>query len=66
MPWSFAVVNNRLAEIYFDRKKNGRIRVLGHCYVRKEEYKTKQEQKWIQEDTKRLRVVYRGKKYRFR
>jgi hypothetical protein len=37
---------------------------LGHCYVKKEDYKTKQEQKWIEEDTKRVKVVYRNKKYK--
>lgn len=64
MSWCFAIVNNRLAEIYFDRKKNGRIKAWGHCYVRKKEYKTRQEQKWIREDTKRMRAIYRNKKYR--
>ncbi|MDP3995034.1 MAG: hypothetical protein Q8P78_00275 [bacterium] len=58
--WSFAIVNGRLAEVHFDDRK----RIYGHCYVVREEYKTKQELRWIDEDTKRLRIVYRNKKYK--
>ncbi len=67
MSWAFAIVNNRLAEIFFDtslRKKKKHSRVWGHCYVNKSEYKTKKEQKWIVDDTKKYRFVYRNKKYR--
>lgn len=64
MSWSFAIVNNRLAEIFFDKKKSGEISINGYCYVKKEEYKTKQERKWIDEDTKHIRVVFRNKKYK--
>ncbi|MBI2635432.1 MAG: hypothetical protein HYW79_02710 [Parcubacteria group bacterium] len=63
MPWCFAIVNNRLAEIYFKEKKNGRREIWAHCYVEKNDYKTKREQKWIAEDAKRMEVVYRNKKY---
>lgn len=63
MSWRFAIVNNKLAEIYFD-KKNDQIEIWGHCYVKKEDYKTKEEQKWIEEDTRKIRVVYRNKKYK--
>ena len=66
MGWCFAIVNNRLAEIYFDKKKNGQIKICGHCYVKKEDYKTKQEQRWIARDTKKVRVVYRNKKYKLK
>ena len=61
--WCFGVVNNRLAEIYFD-KKGGKVDILGHCYVKKEEYKTKQEKRWIEKDIKRAKFTYRNKKYR--
>ena len=61
--WCFAIVNNKLAEIYFD-KKNSKVNIWAHCYVKKEEYKTKEEQKWIKEDTENIRVVYRNKKYK--
>ena len=57
-----ASIKNKLAEIYFDRDENGKPKIFGHCYVKKEEYKTKQEQKWIEQDIKRARVVYRNKK----
>jgi len=62
MSWSFAIVNNKLAEIYFRHgKKNSRI--YAHCYVRREEYETKVEQKWIKEDTEHLCFRYRKGKY---
>ena len=38
--------------------------MLGHAYVKKEEYKTKKEQKWIEQDTKQLRLTYYNGKYR--
>ena len=46
MSWSFAIINGRLAEIFFDEmhgkiKRRRRIKISGHCYVKKEEYKTK-------------------------
>jgi len=63
MGWCFAIINNRLAEIYFDRKKE-KTKIFGHCYIRKEEYKIKQEQKWIKEDTAKFRFTYRKGKYK--
>jgi len=63
MSWCFAIVNNRLAEIYFEEKM-GKPKIIGYCYVKKEEYKTKREQKWIEEDTAKLRFVYRKGKYK--
>lgn len=63
MSWSFVIVNNKLAEIFFDKNKKGHVKIRGHCYVKKEEYKTKKEQRWIIEDTKRTKVKYQKKKY---
>ena len=63
MSWCFGIVNNKLAEIYFEKKKR-KTRIIGHCYVKKEDYKTKQEQKWIAQDTKKVKVIYRDKKYK--
>ncbi len=63
MGWCFAFVNNRLAEIYFDETINGKPKFWGHCYIKKEEYKTKKEQKWIAQDTKKVRLTYKNKKY---
>lgn len=64
MPWSFALVNNRLAEVYFDHNKNGDPFMRGHCYVNVEEYPTKKEQKWIEADTKKFQFSYRKGRYR--
>lgn len=63
MGWSFAMVNNRLAEIYFDHQKNGDPIMHAHCYVKKSEFKTKLERRHIEIDTKRYRFTYRNKKY---
>lgn len=60
--WCFAIINNRLAEIFFEKKK-GKANIWAHCYVKKSEYKTKREQKMIAQDTKKCRFVYRNKKY---
>ena len=63
MGWSFAMVNNRLAEIYFDHKKNGDPIMHAHCYVKKVDFKTERDQRHIEIDTKRYRFTYRNKKY---
>ena len=64
MYWRFAIVNNKLGEIYYHKKKNGRVKILSHCYVKREDYKIKQEQRMIAQDIKRERVVYRNKEYK--
>lgn len=64
MSWCFGIVNNKLAEVYFEKSKE-RIKILGHCYIKEEEYKTKKEKRWITEDIKKVRLVYRNNKYRF-
>lgn len=61
--WSFAKVNNRLAEVYFEKRKNG-PKILGHCYVTPDEYNTKQEKRWIEEDAQRHQLTYRVGKYK--
>ena len=60
MSWCFAIINNKFAEIYFNRKKNDQIEIKGHCYPKRDEFKTKTEQKWIAQDTKKFRFVYRN------
>jgi hypothetical protein len=62
MSWSFALVNNRLAEIFFEKGKK-KAKIIGHCYVQEKEYKTKREKKQIKEDTARVRLVYRKERY---
>ncbi len=64
MGWCFGKVNNRLAEVYFDDDKPLKSRVFGHFYVKQENYKTKKEQKMIEKDLKKVRIVYRNKKYK--
>jgi len=62
MYWSFALVNHRLAEIYFEKKK-GVVKYIGHALVKKSEYKSKQEQNWIAKETARTRLTYKNEKY---
>jgi len=61
MSWCFAVVNGRLAEIYFDKTKH-ELAMWGHCYVDRETF-SKMEQKMINKDTSRFRITYRNKRY---
>lgn len=63
--WSFALVNNKLAEVFFERKRGKNI-FLGHAYVKESEYMTKREKRWIQEDTTKVSLVYRkgGNKFK--
>lgn len=63
MNWSFGIVNNKVAEIFFERKK-GKVVFLGHCYVKEADYTTKKERKWIEEDTRNVRLVFRKGKYK--
>lgn len=63
MFWSFGIVNNRLAEVFFERDK-GKVRFLGHAYVEESEYKTKSEKRWMQEDTEKVRLTYRKGAYK--
>jgi len=63
MYWSFAIINGRLAEVFFDKKGDTPV-FLGHCYVRKEEYPTKREQRMIERDIKKNRLSYRKGEYR--
>lgn len=64
MFWCFAKVNGKLAEIYFEPRKKGEPKILGHCYVKKEGYKTKKEQKYIEEDITKARLSYRQGNYK--
>ena len=61
--WSFAIVNNRLAEIHFETGK-GLLGVWGHCCVKRSEYKTKIEQKMIESDIKKFNLIYQNKVYK--
>ena len=65
MSWNFALINNRLAELFFEKKK-GKLEIFGHAYVKATEYKSKQEKKWIKEDTEKFRFVYSKGIYRLK
>ncbi len=64
MNWCFAKINNRLGEIYFEKKKSGQIKFLGHCYIKKEDLKTREERNDLKEDVKKFKIIYRNKKYK--
>ena len=63
MSWCFAIINNKLAEIYFEKNKSG-IKFLGHCYVKESEYILKEEKQWIKKDIAKVQLVYRKGNYR--
>ncbi len=63
MGWCFAIINNRLAEIYFEKNKK-EVKFFGHCYVNESEYTLKEEKKWIKKDIAKVQLVYRNGKYR--
>jgi hypothetical protein len=63
MGWSFAIVNGRLAEIYFERKNN-KLVMNGHRYVKAGEFTTKKEREHIRKDTAEYRFSFRNKWYR--
>lgn len=62
MNWCFAVINDKLAEIYFERSGQ-EIKFLGHCYVKKAEYKDKSELRQIEKDIAKHRFVYKKNQY---
>jgi len=64
MNWCFTIINNKVGEIYFERNKNNQIKFLGHCYVKREDFENKQEQKCFNEDIKNTKIVYRDKRYK--
>lgn len=63
MGWCFAIVNGKLAELFFE-KENGVIKMLGHAYVKESEHRTKREKLWIKRDTARYKFSYRKSKYK--
>jgi len=56
--WCFALVNGRLAEVFFTEK----FGIYGHCYVNREEYR-KSEQRMIETNLKKYRFTYRNDYY---
>ncbi len=64
MSWNFAIINKRLAELYFDDKRGSNRVPHGHCYVSRDEFTTKREQREIDIDIKRYIFSYRNKRYK--
>ena len=64
MNWQFALINGRLVELFFEKEK-GIVRMLGHAYVKRSEYKTKREQKMIDADLKKMQFRYRKKRHTY-
>ena len=62
--WCFALLNSKLAEIYFLKNKAGKATIYAHCYVKKEDYTTNKERAWIEKDMSRFRATYRRGKYK--
>lgn len=62
MNWCFGLVNNRLAEIYFEKKK-GAVKYTGHAFVKKSEYTTKRGKEWVTKNTSRIRLIYKNGEY---
>jgi len=62
MYWCFAKLSNRLAEIYF-KKKKGKSKIFAHCYINKLEFKNKKEINQIDKDTKKFHLTYKNGKY---
>jgi len=66
MNWSYAIINNRIGEIYFNKDKEGRMELYGHCYVTEEQKSQmcKEERKFMEENIKGGKIIYRNKKYK--
>ncbi len=67
MSWCFATINNKLGEIYFDKVRRGnnqRTIFKGHCYVKKSEFKTKEERRALERDITQYHISYRKGKYK--
>ena len=61
--WCFALVNKRICEIHF-ATKNGKSEILVHTYVKREEYKTKIEQKMIDNGIKKYHFTWKNGIYK--
>jgi len=61
--WCFAIVNKKLAEIFFERRKN-KLELNAHCFIKKSDYETKKEKQYIKTDTKKYKFTYRKGVYK--
>lgn len=65
MCWSYALINGRLAEIYFD-KQGGKPIFKGHSYIKPTETFTKVEARALEHDIQTTQLTYYAKRYRQR
>lgn len=64
--WCFAIVNGKLAEIFFHNDyKNRKSKIFGYCYLEDKEYKTKREQEQINKDISKYNLLFEKGKYSF-
>jgi len=66
MVWNFAIINNRLGEIYYDVDKKGKVEFRGHCYVTDKEKREmcSEERNYLKKDIEGVKLIYKNKKYR--
>ena len=64
MDWSFAIVNGKLSEIFYNKSKKGKVKMIGFCHVNKSDYKTRKEQEYILKDTAKFRLTFRKNIYK--
>ncbi len=62
MNWCFGLVNDKLAEVFFE-KKGKRWDIFAHALVKESEYTTKKEKEWIRSDTEHVRLSYKKDTY---
>lgn len=64
--WKFAIINNRLGEIYYNVSKKGSIKFQGYCYVTAKEAAKmcNEERRCVGIDTQNSKIIYRNKKYK--
>ena len=64
MHWCFAMINGRLAHVFFDVGKDGNKHIFAHSYIKASELRTRREKEMMKNDVKKTRLSYRNKKYR--
>jgi len=64
MHWCFAMINGRLAHVFFDIKRGNKKHIFGHSYIKASELRTAREKRVMKNDIKKTRLSYRNKKYR--
>jgi len=61
--WCYALINNRLGEIYHTRN-NGKVVIEGHSYLSPDEHLTQREASALQHDITHNQFTYYAHKYR--